>query len=118
MVERLRGKHLRQLRITVDHRDFQRLEQLGKRLGQHLRRARHHFRGLEDRPVARRQYAGQGAEQGEQRCIPGTQNADGAFGLMHDPGLGAQLIIGCEHLAWLVFEPMAEMVAGVFERCQ
>ena len=118
MIEGLRGKHLGQFGVAGHYADFQRVEQLGKSLGQHLRGTRHHFRRLENGPVARGQYASQRAEQGKQRRIPGTQNADGPFGLMHHPGLGAQLVIGRKHLPRLVLNPVGKMVARILERCQ
>ena len=105
MVKRLRGKRLGYVGITQHHGDLKRVKQVGKSARQHCGRARHHFRRFEDRPIARRQHARQRAEQGEQRRIPGAQNANRAFGLMHHPGLGAQLVIRGKHLTRLVFDP-------------
>ncbi|MNI53070.1 hypothetical protein D3C73_1078860 [compost metagenome] len=118
VIKRLAAERLAQLRAAIDHRHHQRVEVFGAQARYTFSGARHHFRRFEDGPVARRERRGQGAEQRVQRRVPGAQDAHRTFGLVHDPGPGAKLVIGGKHLARFVLHPPLQMVAGIFERSQ
>ncbi|MOA07705.1 hypothetical protein D3C78_1274200 [compost metagenome] len=118
MIKRLAAERLAQLRAAIDHRHYQRVEVFGAQARYTFSGARHHFRRFEDGPVARRERRGQRTEQGVQRGVPGAEDAHRAFGLVHDPGPGAELVIGGKHFPRLVLHPPLQMIAGIFERSQ
>jgi hypothetical protein len=98
-----------------DHGHLERVEHLGHGLGHHPGRARHDLGGLEDGPVAGRQGVGQGREEGEQRRVPGADDAHRTLGLVLHPGLGAKLVVGHEGLALLGGHPGLEVVPRMLE---